>query len=320
MKDVSSVESSYSCNLKGAYPSLHDLLALKKVTHQLTLDTVRRNTPCAGQWQTRIRGRGLDFAEVRQYQPGDDIRSIDWRVTAKTQKTHTRLFTQEKERPIILAADMRSDMFFGSVNCFKSVVCAGAISMLAWIALKSKDRVGGVIIGDHRHIELRAKASRANVLSFIHALHNYSQQLTSPIATSCEQTLDQMLIKLMRTAKPGSAVYIASDFHDIEQINIGRLLKLTQHCRLTFIVISDPLEWALPNNRNLQVTDGINQSELLEAQHHFMQQRMDKLLTVCQPLNIELLNISTADDLIAVMQKRFNGYAQKHSHRGSHGQ
>jgi len=320
MKDVSSVESSYSCNLKGVYPSLQDLLALKKVTHQLTLDTVRRNAPCAGQWQTRIRGRGLDFAEVRQYQPGDDIRSIDWRVTAKTQKTHTRLFTQEKERPIILAADMRSDMFFGSVNCFKSVVCAGAISMLAWIALKSKDRVGGVIIGDHRHIELRAKASRANVLSFIHALHNYSQQLTSPIATSCEQTLDQMLIKLMRTAKPGSAVYIASDFHDIEQVNIGRLLKLTQHCRLTFIVISDPLEWALPNNRNLQVTDGINQSELLEAQHHFMQQRMDKLLTVCQPLNIELLNISTADDLIAVMQKRFNRYAQKHSHRGSYGQ
>jgi uncharacterized protein (DUF58 family) len=320
MKDASTLVQLHSFNLKGAYPALDDLLALKKATHQLTLDTVIRHTPAAGNWQTRIRGRGLDFAEVRQYQPGDDIRSIDWRVTAKTQKTHTRLFTQEKERPIILAADIRSDMFFGSVNCFKSVVCAGVISMLAWIALKSKDRVGGVIIGDQKHIELRAKASRSNVLSFIHTLQTYCEQLTSPIASDAKQTLDQMFITLMRTAKPGSAVYIASDFHDIDQVNIGRILKLTQHCRLTFIVISDPLEWQLPNRRHLQVTDGINQSELLDTQHHFMQQRMNKLSAICQRLNIEILNVSTADDLVTLMQNRFNGYAKKHSKRGGHGQ
>ncbi|MCJ8298791.1 MAG: DUF58 domain-containing protein [Pseudomonadales bacterium] len=304
---MNSAQLSDLFELKGVYPQLQQLLALGKYIQRIDLDTQRRTSPSAGNWQTRMRGRGLDFAEVRLYQPGDDIRSIDWRVTAKTQKTHTRVFTQERERPIILAADLRSDMFFGSVNCFKSVACAGVMSALAWVALKSKDRVGGLVIGDNSHIELRPKASRKRVLSYIRYLQQYAQQLHSPISTNPKQSLDQLFAKLKQVSRPGSAIYIASDFHDIETLNKGRLLKLSRHNQVTFIVISDPLEWQLPFTHNLSVTDGKNTSILSQsrANHNLMKARQESIAAFCKPLNIEIIALSTRDNLLDVLEQRF---------------
>ena len=295
-------------SLKGAYPQLRQLLSLRKYTQFLSLDTAIHTNPSAGNWHSRARGRGLDFAEVRLYQSGDDIRSIDWRVTAKTQKTHTRLFTQERERPIILAADLRSDMFFGSVNCFKSVSCAALMSALAWVAHDAKDRVGGIVIGDEQHMELRPKASRKVVLSFIHYLDEYARRLKSPLATSQKQDLNQLLTKLKRVTKPGSALYIASDFHDIATVNKGILAKLCQHNQVTFILISDPLEWQLPAAHHLPITDGVAVNYIGgNASLNIMQTRLHNIEQVCQPFNIEILSLSTADNLISVLQRRFSG-------------
>ncbi|NQZ32495.1 MAG: DUF58 domain-containing protein [Oceanospirillaceae bacterium] len=298
-------------SLKGVYPNVQQLLALRKYTQRLSLDAAVHTNPSAGNWHSRARGRGLDFAEVRLYQAGDDIRSIDWRVTAKTQKTHTRLFTQERERPIILAADLRSDMFFGSVNCFKSVSCAALMSALSWIALDAKDRVGGIVIGDDKHMELRPKSSRKVVLSFIHYLHEYAQQLKSPIALTQKQSLNQLLTKLKRVTKPGSAIYIASDFHDIATVNPGLLSKICQHNQVTFILISDPLEWKLPADSHLRISDGVGSNEIgSNVNFNIMQQRLEKLEAICMAHRIEILQLSTADNLISVLQQRFSGRRQ----------
>jgi uncharacterized protein (DUF58 family) len=307
--------SKYSFALNGVYPQLAQLLALQKYTLMLSLENVSRTSPSAGNWQSRIRGRGLDFAEVRRYQAGDDIRSIDWRVTAKTQKTHTRLFTQERERPIILAADLRSDMFFGSVNCFKSVTCAAVISALAWVALKSKDRVGGLVIGDAEHIELRPKANRKVVLNFIRYLSDFCFKLDSPNATAAKQDMGQLLRKLKQVAKPGSEVYIASDFHDIGDANLSQLTHLSRHCKITFLHITDPLEWQLPLNKQLLVTDGKLTSKLSASKHNtdLMQRRVESLQSICRPLKIEIIHISTSDDLLSVLESRFSNLA--HSKR-----
>ena len=294
--------------LKGVYPNLQQLVALQKYTQMLSLENVSRTSPSPGNWQSRIRGRGLDFAEVRRYQPGDDIRSIDWRVTAKTQKTHTRLFTQERERPIILAADLRSDMFFGSVNCFKSVTCAAVVSALAWIALKSKDRVGGLVIGDDEHIELRPKANRKVVLSYIRYLYDYSLKLNSPLAKTTKQDMGQLLFKLKQVAKPGSEVYIASDFHDMESANLAQLTHLSRHCKVTFLHITDPLEWELPLENQLLVTDGVLTSKLSASKHNsdLMQRRVDYLHSICRPLKIEIIALSTKDNLLNLLEERFS--------------
>ncbi|MFT5706638.1 MAG: hypothetical protein ACI9ES_000925, partial [Oceanospirillaceae bacterium] len=188
------------------------------------------------------------------------------------------------------------------------VSCAATMSALAWIALKSKDRVGGLVIGDNNHIELRPKASRKVVLSYIRYLNEYCHQLNSPIASSLKQNMDQLLLKLKQVAKPGSAIYIASDFHDIDSINLGRLVKLSQHSQITFIMISDPLEWTLPFDKHLLVTDGSAVSPLNKSNHpnSLMQTRVDNVAAICKPLNIELIQLSTRDNLLDVLQQRFS--------------
>ena len=121
----------------------------------------------AGPNKSNFRGRGIDFEEVRNYQPGDDIRSIDWRVTARTGTAHTKLFREERERPVLVAVDQRSSMFFGSSHCFKSVLAAQLASLLAWSALDAGDRVGGLVFNDASHREIRPRRSRKTVLALL---------------------------------------------------------------------------------------------------------------------------------------------------------
>ncbi|MBT5031007.1 MAG: DUF58 domain-containing protein, partial [Proteobacteria bacterium] len=96
-----------------------------------------------GETRSKFRGRGMEFEEVRQYQPGDDIRNIDWRVSARTGGTYTKLFCEERERPVHIVVDQRNSMFFGSAQRFKSVLAAEVASALAWAALAGSDRIGG---------------------------------------------------------------------------------------------------------------------------------------------------------------------------------
>ena len=110
---------------QGAYCQLENLLGSRFIAGDLKLGKLRpARSLLAGSERTRYRGRGMDFEEVRLYQPGDDIRSIDWRVTARTQVPHTKLYREERERPIFVLVDQRSPMFFGSKRCFKSVLAA----------------------------------------------------------------------------------------------------------------------------------------------------------------------------------------------------
>ena len=121
---------------RGAYADLNDLIALRFPARQLGL--ARRNralNALAGPNKSNFRGRGIDFEEVRSYQPGDDIRTIDWRVTARTGSAHTKLFREERERPVLVVVDQRSEMFFGSSHCCKSVLAAQLASLVAWSAL-----------------------------------------------------------------------------------------------------------------------------------------------------------------------------------------
>lgn len=99
-----------------------------------------------GGHRSAFRGRGMEFDEVRAYQPGDDIRTIDWRVTARTGRTHTKLFQEERERPVLLLSDARRAMRFGTRDCFKSVLSARVTALLTWVALAGNDRVGGVTL------------------------------------------------------------------------------------------------------------------------------------------------------------------------------
>ena len=163
---------------RGAHVELDDLIAMRFPARQLRL--ARRNralSALAGPNKSNFRGRGIEFEEVRNYQPGDDIRSIDWRVTARTGSAHTKLFQEERERPVLVAVDQRSNMFFGSSHCFKSVLAAQLAGLLAWSALDAGDRVGGLVFNGATHRELRPRRSRKAVLALRAGIAEYNLAL-----------------------------------------------------------------------------------------------------------------------------------------------
>jgi uncharacterized protein (DUF58 family) len=250
---------------KGPYCSVDELLSLRFAAKDMVLSPKQLSRSLlSGSVRTRFRGRGMEFEEVRHYQPGDDIRSIDWRVTARTQVTHTKLYTEDRERPIMLMIDQRASMFFGSRNCFKSVTAAYTAGALAWAALQQNDRVGALIFNDTEERDIRAKRSRHTVFNIFHELQGFNHQLKSPVAPDDATPLSERLRELRRVTKPGHALMIISDFHDFDSTCEEQLYQLARYADITLCQISDPIERDLPNSGRLQITNG-SQRQLLDT-------------------------------------------------------
>src|SRR4051812_1422822 len=195
-------------NPTGAYVNLANLLRLRFAAQDLKLFVKRAvKSQLNGAERTRFRGRGMDFEEVRLYQAGDDVRSIDWRVTARTQVPHTKLYREERERPVFVLVDQRAPMFFGSQRCFKSVLAAHIAANLAWAALNNSDRIGGLIFGDKAQRDIRPRRSKHAVLELLHQLREFNQQLQSPISPADSKPLSALLNDARRIAKPGCALF-----------------------------------------------------------------------------------------------------------------
>lgn len=240
----------------GAYAHLENLLRLRHYAKDHTLATRKKSTAIvAGDSKTRFRGRGMEFAEVRPYQPGDDVRTIDWRVTARTMQPYTKLFQEERERPVYLVVDQRSPMFFGSQHVFKSVAAVELATLIGWIALSNNDRIGGLLFGDHEQYDLRARRGKHAILALIHQLHAFNTKLESPIAKTENTTLHQICKEVRRVAKPGSAIFILSDFHDFDTNCEETLTMLSRHTDISLFAFSDPLERELPIDRELTLTN-----------------------------------------------------------------
>jgi uncharacterized protein (DUF58 family) len=248
---------------RGAYSELSDLISLRFPARQLKLSRKKRAlSALAGPNKSNFRGRGIDFEEVRCYQPGDDIRTIDWRVTARTGTAHTKVFREERERPVLVVLDQRNSMFFGSSHCFKSVLGAQIASLLAWSALDSGDRIGGLVFNGQEHRDIRPRRSRKTALALLSHFNEYNMQL--PLSgPDPVDSFAQMLANLRRIARPGSAIFLISDFHgaDHEQAR-EHLHLLSQHTEITAIACHDPLEGELPRGGHYAVTDGESRSEL----------------------------------------------------------
>lgn len=293
---------------RGAYAALPDLIALRFRARQLALTRQRRAlSVLAGPNKTNFRGRGIDFEEVRSYQSGDDIRTIDWRVTARTGDAHTRLFREERERPVLVVVDQRADMFFGSVHCCKSVLAAQLASLLAWAALQGGDRVGGLVFNDAAHGEIRPRRSRRTVLALLSEILAYNRQL--PAQSAGEHRFADMLTNLRRIARPGSSLYLVSDFHGAESERAReQLFELAKHTEITALCCHDPLEARLPRAGRYAVTDGRARSVLdtgdAQVRQRFSERfeaRQAALARDARRLGIPLLRVATTDSPLAVL-------------------
>ncbi len=306
-------EQDFSIPAHGAYTDLDDLIGLRFGARNL--QTGKRNralSVLAGPNKSNFRGRGIDFEEVRGYQAGDDIRTIDWRVTARTGEAHTKLFREERERPVLFAVDQRNSMFFGSRHCFKSVLAAQLTSLLAWSALNNGDRVGGLVFNDVGHREFRPRRSRKTVLALLSEVHRYNGDLPATIGSHQESFAD-VLGQLRRIARPGSTLFLVSDFSGSDDPHaIEQLFQLAQHTEITALHCSDPLELSLPRGGRYAVTDGSRQAQLQTGSKRLRQrfaeealQRQDSLSQQLRKLGIPLIPIGTDQPPLPTLQSYY---------------
>lgn len=242
---------------QGVYVSPETLLQTRFLTKDLSLEARKRSTALMeGPVRTRYKGRGMEFAEVRPYQAGDDIRTIDWRVTARMQEPYTKLFQEERERPVMLMVDQRAPMFFGSLREFKSVYAAKLAAIIGWTAHAHSDRIGALVFGDQRQHDIRAKRTKHAVLDLINRLVEANHALQTPSREHCEFDLHTMLMEASRIAHPGSLVILLSDFHDMTPNCAEALSRLSKSADVMAIHVYDPLEQQLPPVSQLMISNG----------------------------------------------------------------
>ncbi len=249
---------------EGIYADLESLLEMRSAAAKIDFNSrMKSQSMMDGSYASQKRGRGMEFAEVRPYQSGDDIRTIDWRVTARTQETYTKLFQEEKERPTYLVVDQRSSMFFGSKNQFKSYLATKLSAIIAWGTFRNNDSVGAMVFGDFSQSDLRPKRGKRATLRLLNVLSEYNQRLNSGAneqslndTGSQTQSLPSILSELRRIARPGSSILIISDFHDFDSQCKQDLSVLSRHCDIDLLHIFDPIEQSLPEKARLTITDG----------------------------------------------------------------
>lgn len=251
----------------------------------------------SGGYVSRFRGRGMEFDEVRLYQSGDDVRSIDWKVTARTDKPHTKIFREERERPVFISVDNRLTMQFATRGVFKSVQAAKLAALIAWTAQRHSDRVGGQIFSEQFCYELKPQHGKHGVLRFFNSLVN------PPSIPQAEISFEHVLTRLSHHAKPGSLIYLISDFRGFNPQAENYLTKLARHCDVTLIFVYDPLEKALPETGRYRFTDSQREVVIDSADKQRLfryQQRFSALeqhlIEVAKKNQIRLIQCDTTQD------------------------
>ncbi len=291
-------------------PKQQTLIALSGAAKRLRTPPTFIKAARAGQRLSQFKGRGMEFDEARPYQPGDDIRSIDWKVTARTQKTHTKVFRQERERPVHVWVDNRQAMQFGTKTCFKSVIAAQVASLLAWNAIAQSDRVGGMVFSEQQHKEFRPKMGRSSVLQLIHLLSETSKESE---AEKSNDALDHAIYRLRHTTKPGSLIYLISDFNDVNAKQQAQLAQLTRHNDVALVHIYDAIEQALPPSGTYYLQSMAkklciqtkNEKVRMQYEEAFKQKQAD-LKQFCQQHRLRFLSIATDENPIELMQSWLN--------------
>jgi uncharacterized protein (DUF58 family) len=289
----------------GVYASVADLVALELAARDFSLLPRQPvHSLLAGRQSSRIRGRGLDFEELRQYLPGDDIRTMDWRVTARTRKPYVRVYTEEKDRPAILIVDQRINMFFGTRRALKSVTAAECAALAAWRVLTQGDRVGGIVFDDSTFTEQRPQRSRAAVIRLLETIVARNAALRADAAVKrTPSQLNRVLERAAAAAPHDHLIVVLSDFDGHDGATRDLLLRLAMHNDVLAIVVHDPFMSELPPSGDLVVSDGELQVELGFGHQRirrgiadFAHEHGQAILAWQREIGVPVLPVSAAED------------------------
>ena len=295
------------------YTTLRDLVGLQHDAHGFSfLPRHAIHSLLSGRHRSRMRGRGLDFDEVRKYVAGDDIRSIDWRVTARVGATHTKVFTEERERPVLLLVDQSSSMFFGSQVYMKSVIVAHAAALGAWRTLEVGDRVGGIVFDDHSLDHVTPKRDRRSVQRLLHLVASRNQLLGPEKNEAVGNQLHEALRQAEQLVTHDFLVVVISDFQEFDDEIMKTMIQLSRHNNLIAAQVLDPMEENLPG-ANIVLSDGTFQTTL--EQQKRIQGRVNKeqmerqqyLGSQLKRFGIPFLKFNTTDPVSAQLRKMVGG-------------
>ncbi len=297
---------------EGASPvsvSQAGLIRLAGPARAIALNVLRVNSLQTGAYVSRFRGRGMEFDESRPYQPGDDPRSIDWRVTARSTTAYTKLFREERERPVLIAVDLRSNMHFATQGCFKSVNASRAAALLSWAAHHRGDRLGGLIFGDTTHRELKPRLGRRAALRFVHELVEHPDWVRRDSKARNEDALTQAMSALRRVTRPGSLVVVISDFAGFSRAAQSYLSSVARHNEVLAVFLSDPLERELPPPGRYRLVSPHDELAIdtyaapaRRDYEHAYEARLEELEKFCQRYGVHLMPMSTDDDPVSALQ------------------
>jgi len=220
---------------------LEDLVQVRNYLSGITLNNIRRRSSYrSGAREARVRGRGMEYEESRAYVSGDDVRTMDWRVMARTGEAHTKVFAEEKERRFLLAIDLSTSMFFGTRYAFKSWAAAQTAAHLGWLASFAGDRLGGLIAAPASHHEVRPGKTRAGLMGVFHYLVEVLND--DYTALPANNRLNFLLRELQRVTRPGSVIALISDFIGIDDSTSELVAALVRHNDVNAFWIHDRAE------------------------------------------------------------------------------
>jgi uncharacterized protein (DUF58 family) len=279
---------------------------LRKIRHlELRTRGLAQNA-FAGRYRSAFKGRGMNFEEVREYSPGDEIRSIDWNVTARTGTPHIKRFTEEREMTVVLCVDVSASGVFGGIDRSKRELAAEIASVLAFSAIRNNDKVGLMLFSDHVELFLPPRKGRTHSLRIIREIlfHEPKGRGTDPGGA---------LENLNRIVRRRAVVFLVSDF--LSRPFDRQLAVTARRHDLVAVRIEDPREKELPDVGLLALEDAetgevieidTSDAALRAAYAGLAERRLHKLLETFRRQRVDTIGLSTDADYLPALRSFFD--------------
>lgn len=274
----------------------------------------------SGRRASRLRGRGLEFEELRAYLPGDDVRAIDWKVTARTGSPHVRVTREERDRPALILVDQRMAMFFGTVLNMKSVTAAEIAALAAWRILAAGDRVGGLVLSDAGIAAVPARRSRGAVLRLLDLVadRNLALSAEAPVVPGASALLDAALDRAAGILTHDWLLLVVSDFDGADDATLAALTRIARGNDVVLAIVHDPSAHEIPEQGRMVIGDGRLQVELefadARVRHNLASvggDRIARLLAWQERLDAAILPVSAGEATVPQLLRLFGAQPRR---------
>lgn len=289
---------------------LGELIRLKPAGESIRLSAPRIRAFAVGGHLSPFKGRGVEFDESRPYQPGDDLRTIDWRVTARTGKPHTKVFREERNRPCMVWLDLRRSMLFATQGAYKAVRAAQMAGLIAWSTIGNGDQLGGLVFSDHEHHELRPRLGRRAALRLLQLIAD--SPCWSESDGEAESAMENPLLRLTRVARPGSMIFLLSDFSSLDSEAEKHMRQLASHSDLFLVHFFDAVDAELPRPGRYRILIGSRSMTIdttdnvaRERYRQRFEERCARLQAIARMPGVSYMECRTSDDPHEVLARSF---------------